>query len=161
MTATLMRASDPFLRTDFAARHPAYIDMCPSAGAHGTGHVIYDAMVSIPTRASTVLQSAVLAFASFSSPKVGGTGSSWVFFLFCDLLSTELCLSLMGAQHLALVCKCRSGTRRGRTATAGLWRSPMATNALSNGKCMTGTNGRVLFRKGAWCWRSDSSALRH
>ena len=53
------------------------------AGAHGTGHVIYDAMVSVPTRASTVLQSAVLAFVSLSFPKPGGTGSSWVFFVSC------------------------------------------------------------------------------
>ena len=34
----------------FAARHPAGIDMCPSAGAPGTGHVIHDDMVSVLQR---------------------------------------------------------------------------------------------------------------
>ena len=51
-----------FLRLFFvAARHPAGIDMCPSAGAHGTGHVIHDAKVSVLHRASTAMQKAVLA----------------------------------------------------------------------------------------------------
>ena len=65
-----------FLEVDFAARHQAGIDMCPSAGAPGTGHVICEVTGTAHTRASTVLQSAVLAFASLSSPKARGTGSA-------------------------------------------------------------------------------------
>ena len=37
-----------FLRDCFsAARHPAGIDKCPSAGAHGTGHAIHDVTASV------------------------------------------------------------------------------------------------------------------
>ena len=39
-----------YLGIDFAARHPAGIDMCPSACAHGTGHFTYDGMVSVLRR---------------------------------------------------------------------------------------------------------------
>ena len=72
-----------FLRLFLAARHPAGVDMCPSAGAHGTGHVIFDAMVSVPRRVGTAMQRAVLA-----SCELVLSRSSWL--LFCDLLSTEL-----------------------------------------------------------------------
>ena len=51
----------------FAARQPAGINMCLSAGAHGTGHVIFDGMVSVLARASTALQSAALAFCELGS----------------------------------------------------------------------------------------------
>ena len=55
--------------------------MYPSAGAHGIGHVINDAMVSVLSGASTAMQSAVFAFESLISPN---------FSFFCDLVSTEL-----------------------------------------------------------------------
>ena len=50
-----------------AARHPADIDGVSYRWCPGTDHVIFDDMVSVPLRASTALQSAVLALVSIFS----------------------------------------------------------------------------------------------
>ena len=42
--------------------------VCPSAGAHSTGHFIHDAVASVRSRTSTAMQR-VLAFESLISPK--------------------------------------------------------------------------------------------
>ena len=62
-------------------RHPAGIGMCPSAGAHGTGHVIFDALVSVLQRASTAMQRAVLAFCTCSFSKEAQAFRSFFFYL--------------------------------------------------------------------------------
>ena len=52
------------------ARHPADIDNVSYRWCPGTDHVIFDVMVSVPLRASTALQSAILSFcACFFSQK--------------------------------------------------------------------------------------------
>ena len=50
-----------FLSFFLAARHPANFDGCPTAGAKATGLGITDTMASVPHKASTAPQSAVLA----------------------------------------------------------------------------------------------------
>ena len=72
-----------------AARHPAGIDMCPSAGTRGIGHVILDAMVSMLHRTDTAMQRAVLAYCERNLSKTVKHRIG-VVFSFCDVLSTEL-----------------------------------------------------------------------
>ena len=62
-----------FKRLIIAAWHTASIDMCPSPGAYGIGHVILDDMVSVFQRASTAMQRAVLAFCACFSQEAQGT----------------------------------------------------------------------------------------
>ena len=62
-----------------AARHPADTDGVSYRWCSGTDHVIFDDMVSVPVRASTTLQSVVLASVFFLS-KSGGYRLVVVFF---------------------------------------------------------------------------------
>ena len=50
--------------------------MCPSAGAHGTGRVIFDAMVSVLRRAGIALQRAVLAACELDLTESSRPGTS-------------------------------------------------------------------------------------
>ena len=76
-----------FGRSLEAARHPAGIDMSPSAGALAI--VTLDAMISILHRTGTAMQRAVLAYCLRSLSK-SVKDRIGVVFSFCDLLSTEL-----------------------------------------------------------------------
>ena len=64
----VVRSSSVFF---LAARHPADIDSVSYRRCPGTDHVIFDDMVSVPLRASTALQSAVLASVLFLSQSGG------------------------------------------------------------------------------------------
>ena len=59
-----------------AARHPADIGTVSYRWCPSTDHVIFDDMVSVPLRASTALQSAVLALRACLSSQAHGTGMS-------------------------------------------------------------------------------------
>ena len=75
---------------------------------NGTGHVIYDAMVSVLTRASTAMQRAVLDFCELDFSKSSRHSICAVVSLFCDLLSTELCLSVCLSSSLVEFMPCCS-----------------------------------------------------
>ena len=70
--------------------------------------------------------------------------------------------NLMGAQHLALGCASAAQAREENlTANERLWRFPIATKCFGQWYVQDLDKFTVYsFKKGEWCWRSTSTALR-